>query len=156
MGRPSKLDATVKKRFDGALRRGHPPKTAALYAGVSRATYYAWLERGEADRKAGKDTEYADFLDTIDRALALFYDKHLRRIDKASKSEVGAYEYRASLQILGRRAPEYFAERKGVELSNPEGRPLQVETKLIDVRNLPLDELERLARGEPSPGEGGA
>jgi hypothetical protein len=148
-GRPSKLTGDVKKKLGSALRRGHTPESACLVAGIGRSTYYAWRDQGEKDRADGRKTEHTDFLDTCDVELARFYDKHLLRIDRASAGKspkpkkgeaVGCYDARLSLAILGRRAPEHFAERRAVELTGKGGGPVRVETR--DVRAMTDDEIE--------------
>ncbi|HEU4408346.1 MAG TPA: hypothetical protein VFS43_23990 [Polyangiaceae bacterium] len=159
-GRPSKLTDDVRKKLGAALRRGHPPESACLVAGIGSSSYYAWRKQGEEDRAAGRKTEHTDFLDTCEVELAKFYDKHLRRIDRASAGkgpkakageEVGGYDARLSLAILGRRAPEYFAERRAVELTGKGGGPLQV-----DLSKASDEELERiLAGGDAASAKGG-
>lgn len=50
MGRPTKLDPDRQKRIVDAIRTGNYFDTAVALAGISRATAYGWLTRGEAER----------------------------------------------------------------------------------------------------------
>lgn len=130
------------KRFFAAIRRGNPPDAAACVAGFGRSTFREWLAQGEKDRAAGLETEHTEFLDGTERANALFFDKHLRRIDDATagRGAGGTGGARLSLALLGRRAPEYFAERKAVELTGKNGGAIQVERK--DPRQMTEAEIE--------------
>jgi hypothetical protein len=118
--------------------------------GIGERSFYEWVAKGEKDLDAGEETLEADFSQAIKRATAEFCHAALRNV------RAGLDGWQGEAWALERRKRKHFARPAAIELSGPEGRPLQVETKLIDVRNLPLDELERIARGEPTSGEGGA
>jgi hypothetical protein len=69
-GRPSKLDEDTQAKVCAALRTGNFVRPACEFAGISQSTYYAWRERGEADREAGLNTPFLEFLEATTRASA--------------------------------------------------------------------------------------
>ena len=64
-GRPQKLTPEIEQKILEALLKDYSVKDAALLSGVSRATIYGWMKRGQA-AKSGK---YRQFLDTIEDGL---------------------------------------------------------------------------------------
>jgi hypothetical protein len=69
-GRPSKLSVEVVERLIAALERGSYIKPACEAAGISYPSLRTWIERGEADKAAGRRTQYSDLLDQLTRARA--------------------------------------------------------------------------------------
>ena len=73
-GRPTKLTPEIQQRLVEALRAGNTREAAAAYAGISRSTFYNWLERGRNPRMTKKnrvfkaDKGFLDFLDIVTRA----------------------------------------------------------------------------------------
>jgi hypothetical protein len=57
--KPAFVDEEVKGRIINAIRLGLTVEDACTFAGVSRTTYYNWVELGENDPK------YAAFLDDL-------------------------------------------------------------------------------------------
>ena len=69
-GRPSKLTPETRALLVGALGKGAPIKTACAVAGVSRAAYSEWIQRGKGEHPDRPATpEYADFVDEVESAI---------------------------------------------------------------------------------------
>ena len=69
-GRPEKLNSELIKKISDLIRLGNYNYVAARACGVAKSTFYKWIEKGEADKEAGKDTIYSKFKDEIELAEA--------------------------------------------------------------------------------------
>ncbi len=117
-GRPPKLLAPeVREQLLAAVRAGTYLKQAAQAAGISKSTFYAWLEKG---RQPGARQEYRDFLDALTRAEA-----------EAEVHAVGvirdamAHDWRAAVAYLERH-PEGWRRRQRVEHTARDEVPVSV------------------------------
>jgi hypothetical protein len=70
VGRPTKLTEDLQHRVTQLLRNGNYAETAAIASGISPATYYHWIEQGEADVQHGRRTEFSEFSEACERARA--------------------------------------------------------------------------------------
>lgn len=128
MGRKPLLlkDPGLGERIGKMLAAGHYVQVACAAAGVSEASYYAWLEKAEAVRdtlqgeddpdKAREELEpmeraLLEFLEAVEKGSAAAEVRHLRRIDKAS--EDGTWQ--ASAWFLERRFPRRWGRFDRVE-----------------------------------------
>ncbi len=80
MGAPSKLCPEVIEKICRNLRAGAYIETAALYAGISKKTFYAWLKKGS---KAKKGLEL-DLCNAVEEAQAAAEMRDLINIDNAA------------------------------------------------------------------------
>lgn len=85
MGRPSKLTPGLTEAIAARIREGNFPEVAAQCEGVHRATFYAWMQKGEAE-EAGP---YRDFHDSVTRAEAEFEAETLRDVREAADRDGG-------------------------------------------------------------------
>ena len=67
LGRRTKLTKRVKNRIVTALRAGNYTTVAAAYAGIGRATFYRWMQRG----KEAQSGRYREFYEAVRQALAV-------------------------------------------------------------------------------------
>lgn len=149
MGRPTKqTDARVAGLLN-ALRAGNTRSAAAAHAEISRATLYRWIEEDET------------FRDSIEKAEADAEVRFAAQVAQAAASGT----WQAAAWWLERRRPADFALRSKVEMSGPDGGPIdhrEVST-LEDHEKRALTEAIRdhLAAGRRSipvgsPEDGGA
>lgn len=67
-GRPSKLSYERQEQIAEAIEQGRSLNSASRMAGITPNTVYNWLDRGEAEVKAGNDNEYTEFFRRVTRA----------------------------------------------------------------------------------------
>lgn len=111
-GRPSKLTPRVHAAIVDAIRDGSYVETAAEAGGISKATFYHWMERGEAD-EAG---EFSDFFYAVRAASAQAEIDAVRQLRAAAERS-----WQAAVAFLERRFPERWgrSERTDVEEIQP-------------------------------------
>lgn len=120
------------ERIAKMLAAGHYVNVACGAAGVSEASFYSWLEKGEAVRESVQDAEdqdeardgltdrdraFLEFLEAVEKGSAACEVRHLRRIDKAS--EDGTWQ--ASAWFLERRFPRRWGRFDRVEATTNAG-----------------------------------
>ena len=128
MARPPKLndrvtldgaaDATGQRtqrkvlRRDAVLelvRQGCTHKVAALRAGISESTFYAWVSKG----KAAKSGLYRDFADDLELAEAVAEGTLTLQMRAHA-----ARDWRATAWMLERRFPETWKEQREIVLQH--------------------------------------
>jgi len=152
-GRPSKLTPAVQASICAAVRAGNFLEVAAEAAGVSRATVFEWIARGEGrDAQRRRDRVYADFADAIRQANA---EAEIRAV--TAWTEQARHDWRATAAFLARRWPERWAPVSRVKIDGRfvvAGRRGHVagERTFVevvdgwDLRRLTDDEFKTLAR----------
>ena len=123
-GRKTKLTPELQKEFCGYVSGGLTKKGAADAVCISETTLYDWLQRGQKDEDAGKDTVYSEFLESVKRAEAGFKLTHIRTIQEAS-----ADDWKAAAWLLERcYRNEYGRAAMDVNLAGqPGGEPVKTE-----------------------------
>lgn len=106
-GRKPDLNPAVQEFVCQAIRAGTPPETAAVYAGIHRATYYRWMQRGQ-DRPGA----YRDFRDAVQKALADFEVRNVTIVQQAATKN-----WVAAMTLLERRFPERWGRRDRAPLT---------------------------------------
>ena len=81
MGRKTKLTPEVQDLICQAIRAGNYARVAAAYAGITEATYYNWLKRGET----AKSGLYFDFFEAVKKAEADAQTRNVAIIQQAAK-----------------------------------------------------------------------
>jgi hypothetical protein len=132
------LTPEVQESVCQALRAGAHMEQAATYAGVHRATVYRWLARGEADDAPQR---FRDFAAAVREAEAGFEIASLALIARA-----GDEDWRARAWLVERRHPRRWGRRKALELSGPDGEPIQLEALGLDWHRLSDEELDFVAQ----------
>jgi hypothetical protein len=93
--------------LETSLRLGTSILAACGLAGISRETFYAWMDRGERD----PDGPYGDFFRRIRRAQAEPQQALVARVRAAAQDPK---HYGAATWMLERRWPEEWGENKKV------------------------------------------
>jgi hypothetical protein len=136
----------VQERVCQALRAGAHMEQAATYAGVHRATVYRWLARSESDQAPQR---FRDFAAAVHEAEAGFEIASLALIARA-----GDEDWRARAWLVERRHPRRWGRRKALELSGPDGEPIQLDALGLDTHKLTDAELDTLAGFYAKAGRG--
>lgn len=122
VGRPAKLDDAVTVTMVEILRFGGYVETAAAAAGVARATFHAWIERGGAEGTKAEDAPYREFRERIELARAEGEAHNVELIAKAATKD-----WKAAAWMLERQFPERWAgpigRRTAALLGDPEDPP---------------------------------
>lgn len=148
-GRRSKLTPETHEAIVKAVRAGASYEAAAGAAGITETTLYRWLREAEED---GAPPAKRQFQHDLMRARA---EVEVRVVAASvMKGAIGGYELervtefkpdgtrvervkyapadpRAGLDFLARRDPARWARRNPVELSGPDGGPIQVQSATI-------------------------
>ena len=95
VGRPTKYTRERAQVIYDAIARGYYAEEAAALAGISKATYYNWIE------------EHPEFLDTISQKTAESQGPALRTILTAINE--GSAD--AAFKFLARRFPQQWGEK---------------------------------------------
>jgi hypothetical protein len=101
MGRPTKLTTVTKRRLLAAFRTGSTIERACGAAGILPASYYNWMNRGEA----AKSGIYLEFFDDVKKAQEFTYQKALGHI-----SDAMAENWTAAAWYLERRHRKEFGK----------------------------------------------
>jgi hypothetical protein len=118
-GRQTKLTPELQDRILAALRAGNYQETAAVYGGISRDTFYYWLERGRDE----PESIYSDFSDAVEKAKADAEVRDVALIDKAAHD--GSWQ--AAAWKLERKFPNKWGRVNRTEISGPDGAPVKVD-----------------------------
>lgn len=145
-GRPSKLTETTMLLLNAALSNGMFIEEACIHAGISRGTYYRWLDLGEQHDVEERSSEYRDFFLDIKQALAKSEMRSLTIINEAQESG----NWRAAAWLLERRFPEKWGRYRTTELTE-----LESSIDLVELENR-VERVERISeilRNIPDPAE---
>lgn len=106
-GRPSKLSYDRQEKIASAIEGGKSLTSAARMAGVDRTTVYGWIDRGEVDKKEGKDNEFVEFYDRLTRAKGHGEDFYFNlALELAKENE----DHRFIASLMKQRYPDSWAE----------------------------------------------
>jgi transposase len=107
VARPTKLTPEVQERIVAAIRAGNYAGPATRSAGVSEASFYRWMSRGEK----AKSGIYRDFHEAIRRAEA---DAEVHAVAVIRK-EIADGDWRAAATFLERRFPDRWRRQQSIE-----------------------------------------
>lgn len=113
-GRPSKYSAQLTRSICKLVEQGDAAEVAAGVRGVSRSTFYEWLERKPEFRTA------------IARARDVFESRTRGKIMRGDGQGIGFGPAKAALEVLSRRVPARWSQRIKHELD--ESNRLLLET----------------------------
>lgn len=151
VGRPTKLTKKTQEKIIEFLRNGAYVETAALAAGVAKATFYNWLKEGNKEKEQKIDGIYSRFLDAIDEASAKAEVADVLRITQAAQNGI----WQASAWRLERKFPEKWGKSDKLEMTGKNGGPIDVRTVTIDVSKLSTEHLKALKEAMPKQIESG-
>lgn len=127
MGRPTKLTEARKKKIVAAIRKGNFAQIAAAANGITEQTYYNWLKRGSEDAAADdpdrQGSIYAEFFEAVKSAEA---EAELKKVDGLNTTATG---WQRHAWWLERRFPKRWGQKQSLELSGPEGAPIEVNAR---------------------------
>ena|SRR6185436_4113502 len=123
-GRPSKLTPEVQQQFKILLEAGNFVETVCDYVGITGATFYNWMERGERGRKSDVDGGYVEFFDMVKKSVAIVEISTLRDL------RAGPLNWQAKAWWLERRHPKKWGNRQQHQHGGPDDKPIQVEAKV--------------------------
>lgn len=132
-GRPTKLTEETQKQIIGLLQEGNYIETACRACGITKESFYTWLEKGQGVETVTPDGTVVIYDNPTYR---IFREKALQAIALSEVALVhnarkGLDGWQASMTILERRFPQRWARRERTEVTGPGGGPVRVE---IDVR----------------------
>lgn len=114
------------KVFLEGIQLGQTIKDSAEFANISPSSIYLWVEKGEADKEAGKKTIYSEFLESFYRAKQQFIRNGLYQIYQASRND-----WRAAAYLLKMRHPQDYGDNQN---HNIKGDDIQIKI-VNDVKN---------------------
>jgi hypothetical protein len=106
-GRPTVLTPKLARAIVKSIRLGCYIEDAAEAEGVSRSVVFDWLDQG----RRGVSEAHIEFLDAVTRARAADTRNSMATIEKASKLESGALEWKAAAWKLERKHPAKFGPK---------------------------------------------
>ena len=116
---------------------------------ISKETFYDWLKKaaklekeGAAGRKqlTAEEAMLVEFSDAIKKAMAMAEVHDLELIQRAAK----AGHWQAAAWRLERRYPQKWGRRIRAEISEPDDKPIQPGTEMVDLEKLTPEKLTQL------------
>jgi hypothetical protein len=106
-GRPTKFNPGLAEQIIQYIRAGAYIETAAVAAGIDKATFYAWLKKGASDDSG----PYFDFALAVHQAMAMSEVRDVLLIGEAAKESWQAAAWR-----LERKFPDRWGQTRRVEV----------------------------------------
>ena len=126
MGRPTKLTEDIQQVVIGAIQLGMYQEQAALMAGISRTSFFRWMDNGT---KTGKQyARYRDFRDAVEKARAEAEARKLRSIHIAADSGT----WQAAAWWLERSFPNRWGRRDKMEVIHISEDVLDAEIQRLE------------------------
>lgn len=138
-GRPPKLTPISQAKVVEAIANGNTRDVAAAYAGVNRATLFAWLAKGEA----AESGLYRDFLDAVKMAEARAVVEAVAIIRTAARTS-----WQAAAWWLERKYPDEWGRKDRVAIEDLLKREAErmADDLGLDARDIIADTQRILAR----------
>lgn len=137
-GRPSKFTPEIRVKIVEAIEAGNYVETSVQYAGITKSTFYAWLDKGTSERDRlladpdatpdPKMADYLEFADAIERAQASSEVRAVAIIQKAAFTT-----WQAAAWWLERTRPKRYARVDKAELTGAEGGSVRIEVSTEDL-----------------------
>jgi transposase len=125
-GRLTKLTPEVQKKIVEAIQLGNYTDVAAQYAGIDRATFYRWMEKGKQD---DADPAHKAFVEAVENAQATAEVRAVVLINRAANEGV----WQAAAWFLERTRPKRYGRFDRNELSGPDGGPMRIDVSTEDL-----------------------
>lgn len=103
VGRPSKMTHERVAAICDDLAQGFSNKVAARTNGIAQGTFQEWKAKGKQYKKEGKENQYTDFYERIERAKA---QGERMWTENAYKYARDADSFGAVMEILRKRYPD--------------------------------------------------
>jgi hypothetical protein len=145
-GRPTKFNRALAEQIIQYIRAGAYIETAAVAAGIDKATFYAWMKKGAS----AKDGDFKAFHDAVNQAMAMAEVRDVLLIGEAAKESWQAAAWR-----LERKFPDRWGQTRRVEVEVR--KELEAFYDALE-RKLPPELYEQVlaAVDDEDPGEGAA
>lgn len=141
-GRRSKLTPQLTKEFCQALHDGLTFAGACDLVGISRGTFFEWMQRGEGTHPDRPQTQaHADFADAVKVARAARDRRYVKVIEKAA--EDGTWQ--AAAWFLERTNRKEYGRNESVEITGKDGGPVQQQVVGDEQRAKVTEMLDELA-----------
>ncbi|MDV2988562.1 MAG: hypothetical protein P3T54_00150 [Dehalogenimonas sp.] len=146
VGRPTALTQEVQSKILAAISLGSYIDVACKAAGITRQSFYHWMEKGEDDPE--KNYQAAPLFRNF--RAAVLEAEAVAEIRLLSQAQKGGPQSSAAMMVMSRRWRERWAETVKTEVTGKDGGPIQVE----DVRQKLFDRISNLADTvKASPGD---
>lgn len=116
--RRSKLTPQVQKSIVESLELGNTREGAAAYAGISHATFYRWMETGEADIEHDVSSKERDFREAVTRAEGVAEQSLVAEVRRSAVGFVNpttrkreGKDWRAAAWLLERRYKDRWSQQ---------------------------------------------
>lgn len=159
----AKLTPEFIEKVTNYLRLGCYIETAVVMAGTSKQTFYTWIKKGHQEEKG----IYRDLLDAVERGQEECTARDLLVIDKCANGQEAEFlrdddgeivrnqrgfpilkrphmepDWNAAAWRLERRKPGQWSRTNKLELSGPDGSPIQTSQETEEER---IERLQRIA-----------
>lgn len=139
---PKIADPELRNLIVKAVKNNMPYKDAVQLAGVSESVIYLWKRRGKLaeDKELQGETldvneqAYLKFLQALRKARSQCIQSNVDIIQKAAERS-----WQAAAWLLERSEPGTWALHRMLEISGPDGGPIEVSP--VDLKKLSTDEL---------------
>lgn len=151
-GRTSLLTDELADKLVALVAAGNFITTALVVVGVGKATFYAWLDRGDPAGQDAADEPYRELRARMETARAEGIALNVSTIQQAAKKD-----WRAGAWLLERTDPERFS-RSGIRARTEDGDGEQQAAGAVDgedadpFADIPGDELAPRRAGRASAG----
>lgn len=148
-GRPTKLTPELQTQVVQAIAAGNYMETAAQYVGVNKVSLYAWLKRGNRQKKG----PYREFLNAVKKALAQAEIRDVAIISTAAMTQWQAAAWRLERKTPGKWGRRDEVKLRGkVKVNHALGQRVAADPQASELAH---SLLERLAGRQPDPGRNG-
>ena len=106
-GRRSRLTPEVQEKIVSAIRAGNYANVAAEYGGICAATFYRWLQKGEA----AKSGQFREFCDAVKKAEREAEVRAVAQIQKHMDRN-----WKAAMTYLERKHPDRWGRRDHLKI----------------------------------------
>lgn len=148
-GRPSGLTEEIKTQLVNAIKVGAYQEHAAAFVGVSRGTYFLWMQRGYAERlRLDEDlmtepnegeARYLDLFDAVSQARGLAAVRNVENVAKAANNG----DWRASAWWLERSFPKIWGrDLGGIEVTEIDVSAIKVEVSIERLEVIAMKAIE--------------
>jgi len=131
-GRPTKLDPEIQNTIVTAIRAGAYVETAVKFAGITKDTFYRWLDRAAVERERvnggengrrvrARELPFVEFSDAVLKAAASSELDDLVIINNARVAD-----WHAAAWKLERKYPKRWGRKERMEVTGAEGGPLEI------------------------------
>lgn len=158
-GRPTTLTLEVSERIIALIVDGNYVLTAAAACGISRRSFYDWMERGRAELDALEKSDIEQPYEPK-HVEQLFADFAARVEVATAQSEINALKdvraqgerWQAAMTYLERRFPNRWGRRQAIEHSGPQGGAITLRAlKPEEIAGASEETLKMIAEGRALP-----